>query len=43
MDEGRDRGLMKFEVGGEAVEVENEGLEVEGGGLRRKDNVGGLL
>ena len=29
MDEGRNEGLIKFEVGGEAVEVEDEGFEVE--------------
>ena len=32
MDEGRDEGLIEFEVGGEAVEVQDEGFEAEGGG-----------
>ena len=31
MDEGRVEGLIEFEVGGEAVEVQNEGFEAEGG------------
>ena len=31
MDEGRDEGLIEFEVGEEAVEVQNEGFEAEGG------------
>ena len=29
MDEGMDEGLIEFDVGGEAVEVEDEGFEVE--------------
>ena len=31
MDEGRDERLMKFEAGGEAVEVEDDGFGVEWG------------
>ena len=31
MDEGRDEGLIEFEVGGEIVEVEVEGFEMEWG------------
>ena len=31
MDEGRDQGLINFEVGEEAVEVQDEGFEAEGG------------
>ena len=31
MDEGKSEGFIEFEVGGEAVEVENEGFEVEWG------------
>ena len=31
MDEGRDEGLIEFEVGEEAVEVQDEGFEAEGG------------
>ena len=31
MDEGRDEGLIEFEEGGEAVEVEDEGFQVESG------------
>ena len=29
LDEGRDEGLIEFEVGREAAEVEDEGFEVE--------------
>ena len=31
MDEGKSEGFIEFEVGGEAVEVEDEGFEVEWG------------
>ena len=31
LDEGRDEGLIDFEVGEEAVEVQDEGFEEEGG------------
>ena len=31
MDEGRDEGLIEFEVGEEAVEVQDKGFEAEGG------------
>ena len=31
MDESRDEGLIEFEVGEEAVEVQDEGFEAEGG------------
>ena len=31
MDEGRDEGLIDFEVGEEAVEVQDEGFKAEGG------------